>query len=222
MLPIRDHHPSGKAPLVTYTLIGLNAAIFVLMVSMDPVALADFIDTYALIPAHIITGQKLYTLLTSMFLHGGFGHIIFNMLFLHIFGDNLEEAVGHFKFLLYYLAAGLAGSLLQIFIDPLVTIPNLGASGAIAGVMGGYLLLYPKAPIDVVLPLGFLFYRTTLPAFFMLFYWFILQFFSGLGSFLIPGQGVGGVAFFAHIGGFIAGFLLLLPFRRRLLRFRFR
>ena len=201
MLPIRDHNPSGRFPIVTYALIAINVAVFGLMFTMGPAQLDDFIIRYALIPADIVHGENLMTLLTAMFLHGGFAHILGNMLFLNIFGDNLEDRFGHFGFLAFYLGAGLAASGLQILVDPGSNIPNLGASGAIAGAMGGYLVLYPNHRIDVLW--GF-YGSSSVPARFMLGYWILFQFVYGLGS--IGGTG-GGVAYFAHIGGFVFGYL---------------
>lgn len=218
MIPIRDHNPSGSTPYITYIILGINILVFIYMLTLSTFGLEAFVSRFAVIPAHIVQGLYLYTLITSMFLHASFGHIIGNMLFLHIFGDNLEDSLGHIKFLLYYLAAGLAGSLLQVLIDPASTIPNLGASGAIAGIMGGYLLLYPRHRIDVLFSFGLFLRRTSVPAYFMLFYWFIAQFFSGVGSLFLVDPSMGGVAFFAHIGGFLAGFLSLTPFRSRLIR----
>ena len=141
MIPIKDHSKTNIFPFITYLLIGINVFSFLTMISMPINEFDLFIQTYALVPKNIIKGDQLYTLLTAMFLHGGFGHIISNMLFLNIFGDNLEEFFGHFKYLIFYLATGLAASVTQILINPTSTIPVLGASGAIAGLMGGYLIL---------------------------------------------------------------------------------
>lgn len=203
MIPLRDDNPSGKTPIITYLLIAINSLIFISMLGLNEKSLRLFYSQYALIPDLIIKGQLLYTLLTSMFLHGSFGHIIGNMLFLNIFGDNIEDAFGRTKFLLFYLICGFGASFLQIVIDPNSTIPNLGASGAIAGVMGAYLVLFPSNKVEVLYQ-GFIGSRTqTVPAYSMLFYWFIAQLFGGVGSLAIPGAG--GIAFFAHVGGFITG-----------------
>ena len=174
------------------------------MLSLPVSLLEGFIWGYALVPADITAGINYASLVTSMFLHGSFGHIAGNMLFLYIFGDNLEEAFGHIKFLFFYLFTGLAAAGLQLASDPQSTLPMLGASGAVAGVMGGYLVLFPKHRIDIFIPP---FIVTTVPAYFMLFYWILFQFFMGLGS---MGVGNGGVAYFAHIGGFIAGVFVTL------------
>jgi len=161
-------------------------------------------------------GQALQTLFTSMFLHGGIGHILGNMMFLNIFGDNLEDRLGHIKYLIFYLLCGLAASALQIIIDPGSQIPNLGASGAIAGLMGGYLVLFPTHKIDVLIPFFGFFNRSTVPAFTMLFYWIFFQFLSGFGQ--LGTAESGGIAYFAHIGGFLAGIVMVIIFsifRRR-------
>jgi len=214
MIPLRDHNPSGKTPIVTYSLITINVLIFLSSFLMTEEALLAFYDQYAITPALISQGQNLYTLITAMFLHGGIGHIFGNMLFLYIFGDNLEDKLGHVKYLLYYLVCGLGASALQILIDPSSTIPNLGASGAIAGVMGGYLLLFPQHKVDVLFSFGFSVRKATLPAYTMLFYWFLMQFLSGVGSLAYIDQMTGGVAYFAHIGGFLTGLVLIMPVKK--------
>lgn len=207
MIPIRDHQPSGITPWLTYLLIGINVFIFFYMLSLSPGELDFFIYKYAVIPRKISEGKDLYTLITAMFLHGGFGHIIGNMLFLNIFGDNLEATLGKIKFLFYYLFCGIIGSLFQISLDPYSNIPNLGASGAIAGLMGGYLVLFPHHLIDVLFSFGFFWHKATVPAFVMLFYWILFQFIAGLGSLVSLQQG--GIAYFAHIGGFLSGIVFI-------------
>lgn len=207
MIPIKDHNPSGGVPIVTYLLLASNILIFIFMQSMSLSSQEEFIYTYSLIPREIINGIDLYTLFSSMFLHGSIGHVVGNMLFLNIFGDNLESTLGHIKYLLFYLAAGLVASFAQILTDPTSQIPNLGASGAIAGLMGGYLLLYPRHKIDILLPIGLAYRTATVPAYTMLFYWIIAQVFSGVGQFAV--ESTGGVAYFAHIGGFLAGLILI-------------
>lgn len=211
MIPLRDHNPSGSFPLVTYLLIAANVLVFLYMLQLPWEARESFVAAFALTPASVSAGRDLLTLITSMFLHGGIGHILGNMLFLNIFGDNLEERLGHLGYLAFYLVCGLGASALQMATDPSSTIPNLGASGAIAGLMGGYLVLYPNHRVDVLFTLGFLFRQFTVPAYTMLFYWFVAQLFSGVGSLTI--QDMGGVAYFAHIGGFVSGFVLILLLR---------
>lgn len=209
MIPLRDHNPSGRLPVITYFLISINVIIFAATFLLPEDLLEAFFQQYALIPAFIVKGQHLYTLLTAMFLHGSIGHIVGNMLFLNIFGDNLEDRLGHFKYLFYYLLCGLGASALQILVNPHSTIPNLGASGAIAGIMGGYLVLFPRHRIDILFSLGWSVRQATVPAYFMLFYWFVIQFFVGVGSLAFVDQSQGGVAYFAHLGGFAVGWLLM-------------
>lgn len=218
MIPIRDHNPSGRIPFVTYLLIGLNVWVFFQMFGLSESGLEAFFNHYALFATDIVSGQNLSSLITHMFLHGGIGHIGGNMLFLYIFGDNLEDRLGHLKFLLWYLLCGLGAALLQILVDPTSTVPMVGASGAIAGVMGGYLLLFPREKIDLLFSFGFRLDTITVPAYTMLFYWFIAQALSGFGSLAGQDVAMGGVAYFAHIGGFVSGFLSLLPFKSRLVR----
>jgi membrane associated rhomboid family serine protease len=179
------------------------------MFSLPQDQLTAFLNKYSLIPYYVIRGINLETLITSMFLHGGIGHILSNMLFLHIFGDNLEDWYGHIRYLLLYLFFGVIGAITHIVINPESLIPTLGASGAIAGLLGGYLVLYPLNKIDVLVPFFFIF-KISIPAFFMLIYWIIFQFLQGYGS-----LGVDSVdtAYFAHIGGFIAGFTVTIIMR---------
>lgn len=210
MIPIRDHHKTSTFPFVTYAILAINILVFVFMLGMSPGELEAFIMQFALIPREIVAGQDLYTLLTSMFLHGSIGHIIGNMLFLFIFGDNLEDTFGHVGYLIFYLLAGLAASALQIITDPGSVIPNLGASGAIAGLLGGYLILFPNHRVDILVPIGGFMRTATVPAYTMLVYWIIAQVFGGLGSLGVEG---GGIAYFAHIGGFIGGIILTILLR---------
>lgn len=204
MIPIRDHNPSGSTPVVTRLIIAANIVVFIYMLAMTPESVDNFVARYGLIPTQVLDGHQLFTFATSLFVHGGIGHIVGNMIFLNIFGDNLEHRLGHFKYLLYYLACGIAGSIAQIAVDPLSSVPIIGASGAIAGLMGGYLMLYPMNPIEVLFDLGLFYQRTMVPAFTMIIYWFVAQLFSGAGS-LVATANQGGVAYFAHIGGFVAG-----------------
>ncbi len=207
MIPLRDHNPSRRFPFINYLLIIVNVAICIYTYTLPLPALEDFFSRFALTPAIVLQGENLLSFLTSMFLHAGLGHLLGNMLFLHIFGDNLEDYFGHFRYLLFYLACGLAADFAQIFVDPTSTIPQVGASGAIAGVMGGYLLLYPKHKIDILFSFGWWYEQTTLPAWTMLFYWFLAQLLTGVGSLGMVEEG--GVAYFAHLGGFLAGMILV-------------
>ena len=207
MIPLRDHNPTRHFPFINYLLIMVNVAICIYTYTLSLPALEDFFNRFALTPSLVLNGQNLLSFLTSMFLHAGLGHLLGNMLFLHIFGDNLEDYLGHFRYLLFYLACGLVADFAQIFVDPTSSIPQVGASGAIAGVMGGYLLLYPQHRIDILFSFGWWYEQATLPAWTMLFYWFLAQLLTGVGSLGMVEEG--GVAYFAHLGGFLAGMILV-------------
>lgn len=210
MFPLRDHNPSERTPLITWALIAINVAVFLSYFpnigGQERLLMAFYMD-WALVPAEASQGLELHTILTSMFLHGGWMHIIGNMLFLYIFGDNLEDQLGHLGYLLFYLASGVAAAFAQMAADPSSTVPMVGASGAIAGVMGGYLLLFPRARVDLALIIFVFIKVITVPAWLMLGLWFGLQLVSGAAS---EASG-GGVAYWAHAGGFIAGVVLILP-----------
>lgn len=209
MFPIRDHNPSGRRPYVTFALIGANTLVFVLYWAMLPseMALARFYMDWGLLPARIAYGEGYGTFLTSMFLHGGWMHLAGNMLFLWIFGDNMEEEMGHLGFLFFYLVSGIAAAGAQFVADPGSMIPMVGASGAIAGVMGGYLLMFPKARVDVFFFFVVFFRVVPIPAFLVLGIWFAIQ----LGSGWAMPADQGGVAYWAHAGGFLAGLVLAVP-----------
>jgi membrane associated rhomboid family serine protease len=208
MFPIRDHNPSGKTPYVTIALIAINILVFLLyFVERNELQLQFFFLQWGLVPARILMGDGYETILTSMFLHGGWMHLAGNMLFLWIYGDNLEGEMGHVRFLLFYLLAGLAAATLQAVADLDSQIPMVGASGAIAGVMGGYLLLFPRARVDVLFIFVIFFRIIAIPAWVVLGIWFAIQLFSG---FFTPSD-AGGVAYWAHAGGFIAGVLMTFP-----------
>jgi membrane associated rhomboid family serine protease len=194
--------------------MAINIVVFALYSPLlgDDVALFSFFDKWAMQPAEITSGQEYHTVITSMFLHGGFMHIAGNMLFLWIFGDNVEDAMGHVPFAIFYAISGLGAGAFHIVSDTASLVPTVGASGAIAGVMGGYLLLYPKAKVDVALILVVFFKIFTLPAFIVLSIWMGLQVFGELGSAATGG----GIAYWAHIGGFIVGVILTVPFWLRL------
>ncbi len=216
MIPFRDHNQTTTTPIMTPILIAVNVLVFLYMMTLGDMELERFAVSYAVIPSDIIRGVSLATLVTSLFLHAGIGHIVGNMLFLHIFGDNLEDMLGRIRYLFYYLISGIGASILQIATNPSSDIPNIGASGAIAGLMGGYLLLFPKNRIDVLIPFGLFMSRATVPAYTMLFYWFLVQFLTGAGSLGIGNEG--GIAYFAHVGGFLTGIVLLVPFKKSLQR----
>ncbi|WP_227269294.1 rhomboid family intramembrane serine protease [Roseobacter weihaiensis] len=210
MFPIRDHNPSGRTPYVTYMLMAANIGIFLsyLGIMNDVRAMNTFWIDWAMIPARLSAGDGFYTLVTSMFLHGGVLHLAGNMLFLWIFGDNIEDAFGHWRYLMFYLACGIIAALSQYAIEPLTTIPTVGASGAIAGVMGAYLLLFPKAKVDILIIIVVIFKILPIPAWIILAVWFGMQFIGGIGA----SADEGGVAYWAHAGGFVAGLVLALPF----------
>ncbi|MBF9044112.1 rhomboid family intramembrane serine protease [Rhodobacterales bacterium HKCCE4037] len=215
MFPIRDHNPSTTTPFVTWALIAANVVIFLSYFparSGSEAELLRFYIDWGLLPHDVTTNGPGRSLLTHMFLHGGWMHLIGNMLFLYIFGDNLEELMGHVKFAGFYILGGLGAAWGQIMADPTSTVPMVGASGAIAAVMGGYLLMFPRARIDVLVILVVLIKVFTIPAWLMLGLWFALQLVSGLQMDLVGG----GVAYWAHAGGFVAGVILTLPlfFRR--------
>lgn len=219
MLPIRDHNPSGRTPFVTYSLIAINVIIFLAFnLSLgEGNALNQFFYAWGMVPAHISQGQDYYTLITSQFLHGGIMHIGDNMLFLWIFGDNMEDKMGHVGFLVFYLFCGALAALSQWIVEPQSTIVTIGASGAIAGVMGGYLLLFPKAKVDILLILIIFFRIFPIPAWVMLGLWLLLQVGNGVAS----DPDLGGVAYWAHAGGFVVGLIVTIPVFFRLGGFSF-
>ncbi|WP_339767836.1 rhomboid family intramembrane serine protease [uncultured Pseudosulfitobacter sp.] len=209
MFPIRDHNPSGRTPYVTYGLMAANILIFLSYVGLmsDARAINAFYIEWAFIPARISAGEGYYTLVSSMFLHGGWMHLAGNMLFLFIFGDNIEDEMGHGPYLGFYLLSGVAAALAQYVVAPFSGVPTVGASGAIAGVMGGYLLLFPKAKVDILIIFIVFFRIFPIPAWVMLMLWFGMQFIGGLGA----NPDAGGVAYWAHAGGFIAGLVFAIP-----------
>ncbi|HID89696.1 MAG TPA: rhomboid family intramembrane serine protease [Anaerolineae bacterium] len=211
MIPISDEIRSWRVPIVTYTLIGLNVAVFLVEWLLGPYV-DTLLMTFGAVP-YYITHPTLYpwaplTLVTSMFLHAGWAHLIGNMLYLWIFGDNVEDALGRTGYVLFYFAAGIAAGLAQVLVAPNSQIPGVGASGAIAGVLAVYLVLYPTAPVRVLVP-GFYFMRVArVPAIIVLGMWFIIQLFNGFLSLGTMTLATGGVAWFAHIGGFVAGLVV--------------
>jgi len=208
MFPIRDHNPSGRTPFVTLVLIAINIAVFCgYWLTMSDNEIGRLFYDWGSVPARVMAGEGLETILTSMFLHGGWLHLAGNMLFLWIFGDNLEEEMGHLGFAAFYLLSGVAAAGLQIWADAGSGIPMVGASGAIAGVMGGYLLLYPRAKVDVLFIFVIFFRIFAIPAWIVLGVWLAIQIFSGA----VTPTDAGGVAYFAHIGGFVAGLIMAVP-----------
>src|SRR5687768_15588025 len=211
MIPLRDVIPSRTTPLVTIGLIVLNALVFFYQLGLGE-AVERFVLSFGLVPATF----SWIDVLTSMFLHGGLLHFGGNMLYLWIFGDNVEDRMGHGRFLVFYLLCGMAAALAQTAMVPDSIIPMVGASGAIAGITGAYLVLYPRSRIVTLLPIFFFIQLVEVPAVFFLGIWFLIQFVSGIGSIASAagGEPAGGVAFWAHIAGFVAGVSGVLVFRR--------
>ena len=201
MFPISDVIPSRTTPFVTVALIAINALVFLYQLTLRDIALELFVGTYALIPAWF----SWTALFTSQFLHAGWLHAIGNMLYLWIFGDNVEDRLGHGPFLLFYLGSGAAAALLQTLFNPFSNVPMVGASGAIAGVMGAYFVLYPHSRVLTAVFLVIFFDIVEIPAIFFLGIWFLMQLLSGVGSLGANTAAGGGTAFWAHIGGFVVG-----------------
>jgi membrane associated rhomboid family serine protease len=210
MFPLRDSQPSEKQPLLTMALILVNVLVFFYQLSLGDFELNDFLARCGAVPARLDWPD----LFTSIFLHGGWMHLIGNMWFLWVFGDNIEDILGRGNYLVFYIACGLAGGLGHILLNPTSQVPAVGASGAISGIMGAYLLKFPQSRITTLV---FFILTVEIPALFMIGYWFVTQIFSGVGSLAATGTQQGGTAWFAHIGGFIAGCVLiqLLPTRSR-------
>ncbi|MGA9253120.1 MAG: rhomboid family intramembrane serine protease [Roseobacter sp.] len=209
MFPIRDHNPSGRTPYVTYMLMAANIGIFLSYVGQmeDIRAMNAFYMEWGMVPARMTAGDGFHTIISSMFLHGGILHLAGNMLFLFLFGDNVEDELGHWGFLGFYLICGTLAGLTHYVLGPDSVVPTVGASGAIAGVMGGYFLLFPKAKVDILIILVVIFKVLPIPAWIMMAVWFAMQFIGGIQS----NADEAGVAYWAHTGGFIAGFLLIIP-----------
>lgn len=214
MIPLRDENPTGGVPFVTILLILVNVTVFGYELALPAGEIESFIKTWGFVPAQLLEPAgtfHLRTLFTSMFLHGGLLHLAGNMLYLWVFGDNVEDELGHASFLVFYLLAGVLGSMTQFVTHPTSEIPMVGASGAIAGVLGAYLLLYPNARVLTAVIIIIFVRLMYLPAWLLLGFWFFLQFFNGTASLGLPAGG--GVAWFAHIGGFLAGGLLIFLVR---------
>nr|MBS0019885.1 rhomboid family intramembrane serine protease [Gammaproteobacteria bacterium] len=232
MFPLHDENPTVRSAIATLVIIAINLGVWIFLQGLgSPTTLARSICTFGLIPGDLLQlvprgtlvplsdevrcvldgTVSLVTPLTSMFMHGGWFHLIGNLWFLWVFGDNVEDAMGALRFVFFYLSCGLAAAATQVLTDPSSAVPMVGASGAIGGVMGGYVRLYPRARIYTLVILGFFITTLSVPAFAMLGYWFLLQLLGGLPAL---GGTEGGVAFWAHIGGFLAGFLLVGPFHR--------
>jgi membrane associated rhomboid family serine protease len=211
MIPLRDSQPSYSRPLITICLIAANTVVFLLQLTMDPFSLNHFIGSFGLVPSRF----EWSALFTSMFLHGGWLHLIGNMWFLWIYGDNVEDILGHGKFLVFYALCGVAAGLIHLGFNADSRLPTVGASGAIAGVMGAYMVKFPHSRIVTLVPIFFFLTTVEIPASLILVYWFVVQFFSGIGSMGYSHLSQGGVAWFAHIGGFVAGIALIYALRPR-------
>lgn len=221
MIPLKDKNPTRLFPYVNIAIIVVNAIVFAFEVSQGS-AIDGFIRRFAVVPSEIVASLEgaglsivpLRSLFTSMFLHAGWLHLGGNMLYLWVFGDNIEDKLGHARYVFFYLLCGVLSSVLYIYVDPHSTVPTIGASGAISGVLGAYLLLFPKARVLTVIPIFIFLQFVELPAILILGFWFVLQFFSGLASLGYGASEGGGVAWWAHIGGFVAGLILILPLRK--------
>jgi membrane associated rhomboid family serine protease len=231
MFPIRDDNPHILTPIATYAIVAANALVWVLLqgIGTEP-ALAGSVCEFGLIPGELLQrvpagtrieigpnaacvlegSSRWHTAITSMFMHGSWFHLIGNMWFLWIFGNNVEDSMGHLRFVVFYLLCGLAAAGLQVLTAPESPVPMVGASGAIGGVMGAYILLYPRVHVHMLVFFGFFVRMIAVPAVLMLGYWFVIQFLSGVAT---QGADGGGVAFWAHVGGFAAGALLIWIFR---------
>ena len=218
MIPIRDTIQARHSPVINHTIIGMNIVVFLVQLAQGP-EMDRFVYLYGLVPARYTVpeiasyfsfGQQLLSLLSFMFLHGGFWHILGNMWSLYIFGDNVEDSLGHLRYLIFYLLCGLASGLAHLIVNLNSTIPTIGASGAIAGVMGAYFILFPSSKILTLIPIIIIPWFVEIPAFFFLGIWFVLQFINAAGTH----GAVSGIAWWAHIGGFIFGILFLKVFRR--------
>ena len=208
MLPIRDEIRAHRFPFVNYTLIALNIIVFIFELMAGPDLEAALYEI-ALIPANVTAGfdlGDLRAIFTSMFLHAGLSHLLGNMLYLWIFGDNVEDRLGHFWYLVFYLAGGIVAAFAHVALNPNSVIPTVGASGAIAAVLGAYLILFPQVKVLTFVPIGFFLRLTLLPASLLLGFWFVLQLFNGLLTLGLADMG--GTAFWAHIGGFVFGVLI--------------
>jgi len=217
MMPIRDLNPTNRLPLLTWALIAANVLVFLWEISLPPDLLQSYFLDYSVVPVVLVqegfTLGSVYDVFRSMFFHGGWAHLGGNMLYLFLFGDNLEDYLGKLLYLLVYFGSGIAAVFAQVAIDPTSGVPLVGASGAIAGVLGGYLVLYPNVRVQGLIFLGRIATVRELPAYVVLGFWFVLQLFNGIASLGASSDVGGGVAFFAHIGGFVFGAVVVFLLR---------
>ncbi len=217
MIPLKDDNPTSIYPYVTVLLIGLNIIIFIYEISLGP-HLGPFVNRYGATPVFVLnmTAPQNYpppyvTIFTSMFLHGGLFHVAGNMLYLWIFGNNIEDSMGHFRFIIFYFISGIIAVYIFSIVNPSSFIPMIGASGAVSGILGAYLILFPRAKVLTLIPLGFYIQLVKIPAIYVLGLWILVQIINGIFT-----RGVGGgVAWFAHIGGFVAGIVLIGLFKKK-------
>jgi rhomboid family protein len=224
MIPLRDVIPSRTTPYITFAIIALNGLAWLYELSLPRDVLPAFLQVYGLVPANL-TGSTLVTsmflhggaptIVSSMFLHGSWSHVIGNMWYLWIFGDNVEDRLGHGRFVAFYLLCGIAAAVGQTAMDPQSLLPMIGASGAIAGVMGAYFVLYPHSRVLTLIPLIIFWEIVELPAIFLLGFWFVMQLFSAGAIAVTSSTGGGGVAFMAHVAGFVTGILGVFALRQR-------
>jgi len=233
MIPLKDDAPRLATPYMTWFLLALNVVAFLFELSLQPANRTEFFFQFGVVPDHItdalagtggISKQAVIVpVLTSMFLHASWLHLLGNMMALWIFGDNIEGYLGHFRYLLFYLGCGVLAAAIHVLFNPSSSVPTVGASGAIAGVMGAYFLLFPSARVLTLVPLLVVFFTTWLPAWLVLGYWFVVQFLGGAATSLATGsKSAGGIAFWAHVGGFIAGMAMIKLLPQRPQRFQYR
>ena len=222
MIPISDRNPTRGIPIVNLLLIAANVIVFLYELTLRSRVLDRFIFTWGVVPSNFLAAWSnpaqaplsvWATLITSQFLHAGWAHILGNMIFLWVFGDNVEDILGSFTYLIFYLVCGVIAGIVQVLVIGPSDVPSIGASGAIAGVLGAYLLLYPLTKVTILLPIFFFFWTIDLPALLVIGWWFVQQLFYGLGA--LSTAAASGIAFWAHIGGFVAGMALILPYLRR-------
>jgi len=211
MIPLRDVIPSRTTPFITVAIIVVNALAWFFELALPREVLPAFLQVYGVVPAEFSAA----TLITSMFLHGSWSHVLGNMWYLWIFGDNVEDRMGHLRFLIFYLLCGIVAALGQVAMNPQSTLPTIGASGAIAGVMGAYFVLYPQSRVLTLIPLIIFWEVVEMPAIFLLGFWFVMQLFSAGAIAVTSNTGGGGVAFMAHVAGFVTGVIGVFVFRQR-------
>lgn len=219
MFPLKDNMPSLTVPVITWLLIAANVLVFLLEMSLGTPHLERFLEAYGLVPAHFVKNigfGEVKTIYSSMFLHAGFLHLFGNMWFLYLFGDNVEDFLGHWRYLIFYLFSGTCAAMVQVATTQDSISPMIGASGAISGVLGAYCVLFPESKVITLVPIYFVLRLVELPAAFFLGLWFVIEFFSGFSTLAgAVSDKAGGVAFWAHIGGFVVGALIALPLRKK-------